>query len=107
MEETSLQSPSESTGVTSQRKILTVSELTRDIKTLLETGFDSIWVKGEISSFKVPSSGHFYFNLKDEKSMLACVMFKFKNQYLKFELKDGLEVICGGRIVRSNSCFKR
>ncbi|HBQ21744.1 MAG: hypothetical protein A2Z91_03225 [Deltaproteobacteria bacterium GWA2_38_16] len=98
MEETSLQSPSESTGVTSQRKILTVSELTRDIKTLLETGFDSIWVKGEISSFKVPSSGHFYFNLKDEKSMLACVMFKFKNQYLKFELKDGLEVICGGRI---------
>ena len=81
-----------------QRRILTVSELTHDIKILLETGFDSVWVKGEVSSFKIPSSGHFYFSLKDESALLACVMFKFKNQYLKFELKDGLEVICGGRI---------
>ncbi len=88
----------EETKTSGQRRILTVSELTHDIKTLLETGFDSVWVKGEISSFKVPASGHFYFNLKDETAMLACVMFKFKNQYLKFELKDGLEVICGGRI---------
>ena len=89
---------SSETKTAEQRRILTVSELTHDIKTLLETGFDSVWVKGEISSFKVPSSGHFYFSLKDETAMLACVMFKFKNQYLKFELQDGLEVICGGRI---------
>lgn len=81
-----------------RRYILTVSEITRDIKTLLETGFEAVWVKGEVSSFKVPSSGHFYFNLKDESALLACVMFRFKNQYLRFELKEGLEVICGGRI---------
>lgn len=80
------------------REIFTVSELTKEIKTLLETGFETVWVRGEISSFKVPSSGHFYFNLKDETALLACVMFRFKNQYLKFDLKDGLEVICGGRI---------
>ncbi len=80
------------------REILTVSELTKEIKTLLETGFETVWVKGEVSSFKIPSSGHFYFNLKDETALLACVMFRFKNQYLKFDLKDGLEVICGGRI---------
>lgn len=80
------------------RQILTVSEITRDIKTLLETGFEAVWVKGEVSSFKVPGSGHFYFSLKDESALLACVMFRFKNQYLKFDLKEGLEVICGGRI---------
>lgn len=83
---------------TSSRKVLSVGELTKDIKNLLETGFDSVWVKGEISSFKVPASGHFYFSLKDENAILTCVMFKFKNQYLKFEVQDGLEVICGGRI---------
>ena len=93
-----LQHSSEVKKAPGERRILTVRELTHDIKTLLETGFDSVWVKGEISSFKVPSSGHFYFSLKDETAMLACVMFKFKNQYLKFELQDGLEVICGGRI---------
>ena len=80
------------------RQILTVSELTQDIKKLLETGFDTVWVKGEVSSFKSPSSGHFYFTLKDEKAVLNGVMFKFRNQSLKFKLEDGLEVICGGRI---------
>lgn len=80
------------------KHILTVSQLTKDIKTLLETGFETVWVKGEISSFKVPSSGHYYFSLKDDTSLLTCVMFKFKNQYLKFDVQDGLEVICGGRI---------
>jgi len=80
------------------RQILTVSELTRDIKKLLETGFDSLWVKGEISSFKAPGSGHWYFTLKDEKSVLNSVMFRFRNQRLKFDVEEGLEVICGGRI---------
>ncbi len=92
--ETQKTRPSPSLG----KHILTVSQLTKDIKTLLETGFETVWVKGEISSFKVPSSGHYYFSLKDEQSLLTCVMFKFKNQYLKFDVQDGLEVICGGRI---------
>ena len=82
----------------SQRHILTVQELTQDIKKLLETGFDSIWVKGEISSLKKPSSGHYYFVLKDEKAVLNSVMFKFRNQKIKFNLEEGLEVICGGRL---------
>ncbi|OGQ15812.1 MAG: hypothetical protein A3B70_04470 [Deltaproteobacteria bacterium RIFCSPHIGHO2_02_FULL_40_11] len=80
------------------RNVFSVTSLTKDIKNLLETGFDSVWVKGEISSFKKPGSGHFYFTLKDEKSNLNCVMFRFKNQYLKFDVEEGLEVICGGRI---------
>ncbi len=80
------------------RRIFTVSELTQDIKKLLETGFDAVWVKGEVSSFKSPSSGHFYFSLKDEKTLLNCVMFRFRAQSLSFRIEDGLEMICGGRI---------
>lgn len=80
------------------RHIFTVSELTRDIKKLLETGFDSVWIKGEVSSFKSPSSGHFYFVIKDEHAILNCVMFRFRNQHLLFKIADGLEIICGGRI---------
>ena len=81
-----------------ERRILTVAELTQDIKKLLETGFDAVWVKGEISSLKKPSSGHYYFVLKDEKAVLNSVMFKFRNQKVKFNLEEGLEVICGGRL---------
>src|SRR3989344_7002470 len=80
------------------KPVLSVTELTADIKQLLETGFDAVWVKGEVSSFKSPSSGHFYFVLKDEKAVINCVMFRFKNKNLKFKVEDGLEIICGGRI---------
>ena len=80
------------------KNILTVSELTRQIKRHLEEGFEDVWVEGEISNFRSPSSGHCYFTLKDDKSQIRAVIFKFMGRYLKFEPHDGLSVICRGRI---------
>ncbi len=80
------------------KKILTISELTLKIKKHLEEGFDEVWVEGEISNFRSPSSGHYYFTLKDEKSQIRAVIFKFMGRYLKFDPHDGLQVICRGRI---------
>jgi exodeoxyribonuclease VII large subunit len=80
------------------KKILTVTELTQQIKRHLEEGFEEIWVEGEISNFRSPSSGHYYFTLKDGKSQIRAVIFRFMGRYLKFEPHDGLSVICRGRI---------
>jgi exodeoxyribonuclease VII large subunit len=77
--------------------IYTVSQLTSSIKIVLEDSFRSIWIEGEISNFKA-SAGHFYFTLKDDKSELKCVFFKSSNEKIKFELKDGMQVLCRGRI---------
>ncbi len=80
------------------RKVYTVSELNRDLKTVVETSFPSIWVEGEISNFKVYSSGHSYFTLKDKDAQLRGVMWKGRRSYLKFEPKDGDRVVCRGRL---------
>lgn len=80
------------------KKILTITELTQRIKKYLEEGFEEIWVEGEISNFRSPSSGHYYFTLKDDKSQVRAVVFRFMGRYLKFEPQDGLLVICRGRI---------
>jgi len=79
-------------------KIYKVSELTRRIRSLLESEFSAVWVEGEISNFKRHSSGHIYFTLKDESAQLHAVFFARENQFLKFELTDGLQVIVMGRI---------
>ncbi|MDO8602685.1 MAG: exodeoxyribonuclease VII large subunit [Candidatus Omnitrophota bacterium] len=77
--------------------IYTVSQLTSSIKIILEDSFKSIWVDGEISNFKA-SGGHFYFTLKDGKSELKCVFFRSSNEKVKFEIKDGMQVLCCGKI---------
>ncbi len=78
--------------------ILTVSGLNRQIKDLLESRFPFVWVKGEISNFRVPGSGHFYFTLKDEQSQLHAVFFKAQNRYLRFVPESGMQVICQARL---------
>lgn len=80
------------------RKIYSVSELTKEIRALLEGTFPTAWVEGEISNFKFHTSGHMYFTLKDDKAQIKCAMFRGANQYLKFELKDGLSILCFGKI---------
>ena len=82
----------------SARKALSVTELTRGIRLLLEQGFTNVWVEGEISNFKLHTSGHMYFSLKDEEAQLACVMFRQNNHSLAFEPADGMQVLCSGRI---------
>lgn len=80
----------------SNEKKLTVSQLTGLIKNQLEVNFDSVKVEGEISNFKPHYSGHRYFNLKDENSIIACVMWKSKS--VKFNLEDGLKVTVNGGV---------
>ena len=81
-----------------QRHILTVSELTSQIKSQLETTFPFVWITGEISNFRVPVSGHFYFSLKDSRSQISAVMFRGQNSQLKFDPEDGMQINGIGRI---------
>jgi exodeoxyribonuclease VII large subunit len=80
------------------RSIYTVSEFTSKVKELLEKNFPFIWISGEISNFRVPSSGHYYFSLKDKGAQISAVMFKGQNRSLKFVPKDGQNIIGLGRI---------
>lgn len=75
------------------RPILSVSELNRRGRVLLEESLGNVWVRGEISGFRRVASGHWYFTLKDERAQLRCAMFRSRNQLLRFRPTDGLEVI--------------
>jgi exodeoxyribonuclease VII large subunit len=78
--------------------ILTVSELTKEIKQTLEERFDQVSVEGEISNFKAHISGHWYFSLKDANASISCTMWKGFNNYVFFTPKDGMKVIVYGKI---------
>jgi len=78
--------------------ILTVTQLTRSIKTILENEYRFIRISGEISNLKMPYSGHSYFTLKDGGAQIRGVLFKQQKRYLNLSLKDGQQVICFGRI---------
>ncbi|MDQ1273205.1 MAG: exodeoxyribonuclease large subunit [Planctomycetota bacterium] len=82
----------------SQNKILTISELTRKIRGSLEQEFFNIWVVGEVSNVKRPSSGHVYLTLKDANAQLQAVMFKTRANNIKFEIKDGMSVLAFGSV---------
>ncbi len=77
---------------------LTVSELTGQVKDLLEGAFPQVWVTGEISNCARPRSGHCYLTLKDDQSQLPAVIWRPTMARLRFELHDGLEVICRGNL---------
>jgi len=80
------------------RKVYTVTELNAVIKSLLEHQFPFVWIVGEISNFRIPLSGHFYFTLKDETSQINAVMFRGQQRQLKFEPEDGMRVTGMGRL---------
>jgi exodeoxyribonuclease VII large subunit len=81
-----------------ERKIYTVSDLTREIRNLLEPHFLDVWVTGEISNCRPATSGHLYFTLKDHNAQLRVVCFRNQARYLKFKPQDGLSVIARGRL---------
>jgi exodeoxyribonuclease VII large subunit len=87
-----------SATTSSERATLSVAELTTQIKNTLEGEFPSVWVAGEISNFSRPQSGHSYFTLKDEQAQIRAVMWRSSASRLKFDLADGLDVICHGHI---------
>ncbi|MGK9476104.1 exodeoxyribonuclease VII large subunit [Melioribacter sp. OK-6-Me] len=78
--------------------ILTVSEITGQIKNLLEENFAEISVVGEISNFKAHISGHWYFTLKDANAQISCTMWRGLNNYVFFTPEDGMKVIVKGRL---------
>ena len=80
------------------RHVYTVREVTTEIKAVLEDGFSSVWVEGEISNFKHHTSGHMYFTLKDADAQLRGVMFRGSNRLLKFQPQDGLAVTVFGSL---------
>ncbi|MGH7472389.1 MAG: exodeoxyribonuclease VII large subunit [Candidatus Methylomirabilales bacterium] len=83
---------------THPRQILTVSELTLLVRDRLEQSFPDIWVEGEVSNLRTPSSGHLYFTLKDQSSQIRAVLFRAGAQRLRFALQEGLQVIVRGRL---------
>ncbi|MDD2689210.1 MAG: exodeoxyribonuclease VII large subunit [Candidatus Omnitrophica bacterium] len=82
----------------SPKHIYTVSEITKDIKLILENTFAQVWVEGEVSNFKQYPSGHCYFSLKDPAALLPAVIFNRTAKDIKFKIEDGLKAICFGKI---------
>ena len=78
--------------------VLTVSELTGEVKSLLEQQYPNVWVEGEISGSARPQSGHLYFNLKDLGSTLQSVLYRSNAIRLRFDPVDGMQVIARGRL---------
>src|SRR6266481_7976664 len=81
-----------------ERRPLTVSELTESVRKAIEARFPSVWVEGEISNFKAHSSGHWYFTIKDEGAQLRAKCFRSANSRIRFRPKDGLHVRARGRL---------
>ncbi|MDK1022613.1 MAG: exodeoxyribonuclease VII large subunit [Gammaproteobacteria bacterium] len=80
------------------REILSVSDLNRQVRNLLEGEFPHIFVDGELSNMSRPSSGHWYFTLKDDKAQIRCAMFRNRNRFINFKPVDGSQVIVNGKV---------
>jgi exodeoxyribonuclease VII large subunit len=78
--------------------VLSVWQLTEQLKDVMEAAFPAVWVAGEISNFSRPSSGHCYLTLKDDRAQLRAVVWRSTAARLRFDLEDGLEVLCQGSI---------
>lgn len=79
-------------------RALSVSDITAQVKAVLEASLPDCWVTGEVSDFRRPSSGHCYLTLKDESCQLSCVMFRFQAQQIAFTPEPGMQVLVYGRI---------
>jgi exodeoxyribonuclease VII large subunit len=77
---------------------LSVSELTADLKQVVERAFGRVFVEGEISNCKQWSSGHIYFTLKDDRAQIRAVLFRTQARLLRFKLEDGMRVVVRGRV---------
>lgn len=81
-----------------EQQILSVTDITRQIKSSLEQRFTRVWIQGEISNFKRHTSGHLYFTLKDEGAQISAAMWRSRAATLLFEPEDGMKVIARGGI---------
>ncbi|RAK00689.1 exodeoxyribonuclease VII large subunit [Aliidiomarina maris] len=83
---------------TPQRTIFSVSKLNTSVRRLLESHFGDVWIVGEISNFSAPSSGHWYFTLKDDKAQVRCAMFRGANQRVMTQVGNGKQVLVRAKI---------
>src|SRR5450432_969273 len=81
-----------------ERDVYTVSRLNREVRVLLERGFGTLWLEAEISNLARPSSGHWYFSLKDAGAQVRCCMFRQRNMLAAFAPKDGQKVLVRARM---------
>jgi exodeoxyribonuclease VII large subunit len=79
-------------ALTDELPVLSVSELNRRTKQLLEKNFPLMWISGEISNFIAAASGHWYFSLKDSNAQVRCAMFRHKSQYLDWQPRNGDQI---------------
>jgi exodeoxyribonuclease VII large subunit len=85
-------------GARPNRDIYSVSRLNREVRALLERGIGSLWLEAEISNFSRPSSGHWYFSLKDAAAQVRCCMFRQRNMLCGFAPRDGQKVLVRARV---------
>ncbi len=85
-------------GSDALRDIYTVGRLNREARGLLEAGFPSLWITGELSNLSRPASGHWYFTLKDEDAQVRCAMFRQRNLAVRFAPRDGMQVLLRARV---------
>jgi exodeoxyribonuclease VII large subunit len=83
---------------TQAKDVLSVSQLNRKAKMLLETHIPLLWIEGEISNFAKPSSGHWYFTLKDSKAQVRCAMFRNRNMGVRFNPEQGQQVLLRAKV---------
>lgn len=81
-----------------QPHIFTVHSLNTEVRQVLEQGFGSIWLVGEISNFAAPGSGHWYFTLKDERAQIRAAMFRNTNQRVKIRPQHGMQVLVRAKL---------
>jgi exodeoxyribonuclease VII large subunit len=77
---------------------LSVSQLNRQVKRLLEGHFDFVWIEGELSNLAQPGSGHWYFSLKDDSAQVRCAMFRNRNQRVRLKPRDGQQLLVRARV---------
>ncbi len=82
----------------SKDTIYSVSELNKMVQNILEDSFLPLWIEGEISNFACPSSGHWYFSLKDSHAQVRCALFQGRNRYKDLRPKDGMQVLVRAKI---------
>lgn len=85
-------------GLVVKDHVYTVSQVTEIVKTALEVAFPQVWVEGEVSGHKKAASGHVFFSLKDDRSVIKAVMWQSAARRVAFDLKDGLKVVCRGKV---------
>ena len=82
----------------SDKEILSISELTSRVREILEDNFPHVWIEGEISNLAQPSSGHIYFSLKDQGAQVRCAMFRGQKRHLNFSPENGTQVLAKARV---------